>query len=95
MGAAMRDKDKGKGADPEENEKVLFAKDQPLFQPVVRRDSKSTQSSWRTQDSARTQDTARTQETMRTHDSHQTQTSQQSKGSVHSKETYWSGASRS
>jgi len=94
-GAGKRDKEKGREVDAEESEKFSQENHLPLYQPVVRRDSKSTQSSRRTQDSARTQDTVRTQETMRTHDSHHTHTSQQSKGSAQSKETYRSGASRS
>ena len=96
-GVGKRDREKGRDLDVDENEKYSLSQehDLPVFQPVVRRDSKSTQSSRRTQDSARSQDSARTQETMRTHDSYRTHTSQQSKGSAQSKETYRSGGSRS
>ena len=73
-------KDKAKEAEAEMNEKSSSQLDLPLYQPVVRRDSKSTQASRSTQ---RTQDSNRTQDTYRT------QVSQ------HSKETYRSNESRS
>ena len=93
-------KNKGKGGESE-NEKSASQVDLPLYQPVVRRDSKSTQASHSTQrshDTHRTQDSGRTQNTQNTHQtqvSHRTQASQQSKFSQGSKNTYRSNSSRS
>ncbi|KAF8907938.1 peptidase M24, structural domain-containing protein [Gymnopilus junonius] len=66
--------------------------DLPLYQPVVRRDSRSTQASRSTQ---RTQDTQRTHDTHRTQDTQRTKTSQNSKTSRQTQETYRSNGSRS
>jgi len=82
-------KGKEKEVEAEMEEKSSSQVNLPLYQPVVRRDSKSTQASRRTQDSARSHETARSQETYRSH------SSQQSKASGASKETYRSGGSRS
>jgi Xaa-Pro aminopeptidase len=91
-------KNKEKGGDSEINEKSASQVDLPLYQPVVRRDSKSTQASHSTQrshDTHRTQDSRHTQNTQRTHESHRTHVSQQSKFSQGSKNTYRSNSSRS
>jgi Xaa-Pro aminopeptidase len=90
-------KEKGRAMVVEDDEDSSFAHEKhlPLYQPVVRRDSKSTQSSRRTQDSGRTHDSARSQETMRTHETQRTHSSHQTKASAQSKETYRSGGSRS
>ena len=73
------------------NEKSASAVDLPLYQPVIRRDSKSTQASHSTQRSHDTQASRHTQNTQRTHvsqnsqrthlsqDSQRTHQSQQSK----------------
>ena len=86
-GAGKRDKAMDGDSDDDVQEKSASQVDLALYQPVVRRDSRSTQSSRRTQDTARTQDTTRTRDTQRTHTSHQ------SKGSAQSKETVRSGGS--
>ena len=97
-------KNKEKGGESEINEKSASQVDLPLYQPVVRRDSKSTQASHstqrshdtqRTQNSRHTQNTQNTQNTHRTHESHRTHISQQSKFSQGSKNTYRSNSSRS
>ena len=88
-GAGKRDKGMDVDSDDDVQEKSASQVDLALYQPVVRRDSRSTQSSRRTQDTTRTQDTARTHDTQRTHTSHQ------SKGSAQSKETVRSGGSKS
>ena len=94
-------KNKEKGGDLEINEKSASQPDLALYQPVVRRDSKSTQASHstqRTHDTHRTQDsrhTQRTHESNRTQESHRTHASQQSKVSLGSKNTYRSNSSRS
>ena len=97
-------KNKEKGGELEINEKSTSQVNLPLYQPVVRRDSKSTQASHstqrshdthRTQDSRHTQNTRNTQNTHRTHESHQTHVTQQSKVSQGSKNTYRSNSSRS
>ncbi|KAF8802714.1 hypothetical protein BYT27DRAFT_7111883 [Phlegmacium glaucopus] len=88
-------KNKDKGADAELDEKTGSHLDLPVYHPVVRRDSKSTQASHSTQ---RTHDTHRTQDsrhTQKTQDSHRTHVSHQSKVSQGSKDTYRSGGSRS
>ena len=61
------DRERRRDIDDNENEKYEFflEHDLPVYQPVVRRDLKSTQSSRRVQDLARTQDSAQTQETYR------------------------------
>ncbi|KAF9526867.1 aminopeptidase-P [Crepidotus variabilis] len=82
-GAGRKDKEKEAEAEAEMAEKSSSQSQLPLYQPVVRRDSKSTQASRRTQDSART------------HDTHRTYDSQRSKASAQSQETYRSGGSRS
>jgi Xaa-Pro aminopeptidase len=92
-GVGKKGKEKEKEASV--NEKSASQVDLPLYQPVVRRDSKSTQASRSTQrseESHRTTDTHRTQSTHRTQDTHRTQVSQHSK---QSKDTYRSGGSRS
>ncbi len=88
VGRRDKEREREREEDVQVNEKPSSL-DMALYQPVVRRDSKSTQSSRRTQDTARTQDTVRTHDTQRTHTSHQ------SKLSAQSKETYRSGGSRS
>ena len=91
-------KNKEKGGELEINEKSASQVDLPLYQPVVRRDSKSTQASHSTQrshDTHRTQDSRHTQNTQRTQESHRTHVSQQSKFSQGSKNTYRSNSSRS
>ena len=91
-------KNREKGGESEMNEKSASQLDLPLYQPVVRRDSKSTQASHstqRTHDTHRTQDSRHTQNSHRTHESHQTHVSQQSKISQGSKNTYRSNSSRS
>jgi Xaa-Pro aminopeptidase len=85
-GVGRRDREREREEEVNENPSSLGM---AIYQPVVRRDSKSTQSS------RRTQDTARTQDTVRTHDTQRTYTSHQSKSSAQSKETYRSGGSRS
>ena len=102
-GWGLGKKNKGKGGESE-NEKSASQVDLPLYQPVIRRDSKSTQASQstqrshdthRTQDSRHTQNTQNTQNTHRTQQSHRTHVSQQSKNSQASKNTYRSNSSRS
>jgi Xaa-Pro aminopeptidase len=92
-------KNKEKGGDLEINEKSASAVNLPLYQPVVRRDSKSTQASHstqRTNDTHKTQDSRHTQNTHRTHESHRTHVSQQSKMTQGSNNnTYRSNSSRS
>lgn len=100
-------RNKEKGGESEINEKSASQVDLPLYQPVVRRDSKSTQASHSTQrshDTHRTQNTQNTQNTQhtqhtqkthRTHESQRTQATQQSKFSQGSKNTYRSNSSRS
>jgi len=85
-------KDKERAMEPEMNEKSSSQVDLPLYQPVVRRDSKSTQASRRTQDSGRSQETYRSQQSKASGLSGQ---SGQSGQSGHSKETYRSNTSRS
>ena len=92
-GIGKRNKEKG-----EVDEKSASQVDLPLYQPVVRRDSKSTQASHstqRTHDTHKTQDSRHTQNTHRTHESYRTHVSQQSKVSQGSKNTYRSNSSRS
>jgi Xaa-Pro aminopeptidase len=96
-GVGKKDKEKGKevSMDDEEHSSQVNL---PLYQPMMRRDSKSTQvtrSTQRTQDTHRSQDSQRTQETYRSQDSHRTQGSQQTKVSQHSKDSSRSGGSRS
>jgi len=98
-GVGKKGKEKEKEA--EVNEKSASQLDLPLYQPVVRRDSKSTQASRSTQrseESHRTTDTHRTQSSHRTQGSHQTQDTQRTQLSQHSKQskdTYRSSGSRS
>jgi len=76
-GVGKKGKEKEKEA--EVNEKSASQLDLPLYQPVVRRDSKSTQASRSTQrseESHRTTDTHRTQSSHRTQDTQRTQLSQ-------------------
>ena len=97
-GWGLGKRNKEKGAELEINEKSASHVDLPLYQPVVRRDSKSTQASHSTQrshDTHKTQDSRHTQNTQRTHESHRTHVSQQSKVSQGSKNTYRSNSSRS
>jgi Xaa-Pro aminopeptidase len=92
-GIGKKNREKG-----EFEEKSASQVDLPLYQPVVRRDSKSTQASHstqRTQDTHKTQNSNHTQQTYRTHESHRTHVSQQSKDSQGSKNTYRSNSSRS
>ena len=84
-----------KGGELEINEKSASQVDLPLYQPVVRRDSKSTQASQSTQRSHDTHKTQDSRHTQNTHESHRTHVSQQSKFSQGSKNTYRSNSSRS
>ena len=91
-------KKREKDGEAELNEKSASQVDLPLYQPVMRKDSKSTQASHSTQrshDTHRTQDSRHTQNTYRTHESHRTHVSQQSKVSQGSKNTHRSNSSRS
>ena len=91
-------KDTVKDRDRNLDEKPASPVNLPLYQPVVRRDSKSTQASHstqRTHDTHRTQDSRHTQNTHRTQESHRTHASQQTKVSQGSKDTYRSNTSRS
>ena len=77
---------KGKGGEDGEeemmiNEKSASAVDLPLYQPVIRRDSKSTQASHSTQRSHDTQASRHTQNTQRTHVSQNSQRTHQSQNS--------------
>ena len=92
-GIGKRNKEK-----EEVDEKSASQVDLPLYQPVVRRDSKSTQASHstqRTHNTHKTQDSRLTQNTHKTHESQRTHVSQQSKLSQGSKNTYRSNSSRS
>ncbi|KAH9484818.1 putative Xaa-Pro aminopeptidase P [Psilocybe cubensis] len=79
-GVGKKDKEKEREREDSMNEKSSSQVDLPLYQPVVRRDSRSTQASRSTQ---------KTQET------HRTYASQNSKASGQSQETYRSGGSKS
>ncbi|KDR67798.1 hypothetical protein GALMADRAFT_257642 [Galerina marginata CBS 339.88] len=85
-GVGRKNKEKEREMEETVNEKSASQVDLPLYQPVSRRGSKSTQASRSTQ---------RTQETTRTQETHRTQASQNSKLSGQSQETYRSGGSRS
>ena len=103
-GVGKKNKEKG-GGESEINEKSASQVDLPLYQPVVRRDSKSTQASHstqrshdthRTQNSRHTQNTQNTQNTHRTHESQRTHVTQQSKFSQGSRNnSFRSNSSRS
>ena len=91
VGKKNRDKDR----EAEMDEKSGSQLDLPLYRPMVRRDSKSTQASRSTQ---RSHDTNRTHDSGHTHrseESHRTHVSLQSKLSQGSKHTYRSGTSHS
>lgn len=97
-------KNKEKEREAEMDEKSQSQLDLPLYNPVIRRDSKSTQASHstqktqdtrRTQDTHHTQDSCHTQNTHRSQESHRTHLTQQSKGSQGSKDTHRSASTRS